>query len=405
MTIHEMKVDSSPAPEIPEPDVYEHPLPEDRLDADAVKVLRRLTRNDHVAFLVGGGVRDLLLGRRPKDYDVATSARPQEVRALFRNCRVIGRRFRLAHILFSGGKVIETATFRRDPSEDDAADPLIRRDNVFGEPHEDAVRRDFTINGLFYDLNRGEVIDYVGGVSDLEHGILRMIGDPNRRLQEDPVRILRAIKFSARLDFGIDPSLYDAIVRHRADLRRAAPPRVLEEILRFLRSRVAHRSFYLMWDTGVLAQVLPEVAAFVEDESPAADLLWGRLMAADRMAAAGENFSDAVLLAALLYDPILEWIEDSPDPSKRFEAFFEDVTERLSVPRRMKDQVRSIVVAQRRLDSGKLGSLPRRDFFGEAAQLFALRATAEGRALPKWYTEQEPRPKGNKPRRRRSPRR
>ncbi|MEZ4257174.1 MAG: polynucleotide adenylyltransferase PcnB, partial [Polyangiales bacterium] len=169
MSIHEIPVDSKRASNVPEPMVYEHPIPESDIDSDAIKVLRRLVRHDHTAYLVGGGVRDLLLGRPPKDFDVATSARPNEVRSLFRNCRIIGRRFRLAHILFSGGKVIETATFRREPNADEeGGDLLIRHDNVFGDPHEDAIRRDFTINGLFYDIERGEVIDYVGGVPDLE---------------------------------------------------------------------------------------------------------------------------------------------------------------------------------------------------------------------------------------------
>ncbi|MEM9196078.1 MAG: polynucleotide adenylyltransferase PcnB, partial [Myxococcota bacterium] len=248
-------------PEGPTPDVYRNPF-EASVDSDAKKVLRRLTRHGFIAYLVGGGVRDLLLEREPKDFDVATSARPEQVRRLFRNCRIIGRRFRLAHILFAQGKIIETATFRRDPGNEpskpnsiarDDDDLLIRHDNVFGEPHEDAIRRDFTMNGLFYDLDQDIVIDYVGGVEDIRRGLVRTIGDPFVRLREDPVRILRAIKFSARLDFGVEPFLYDAMVTHRTDLERSARPRVLEEILRLLRGGAAHRSTYLMWDTGVLA--------------------------------------------------------------------------------------------------------------------------------------------------------
>ncbi|MBW2225574.1 MAG: hypothetical protein JRF54_15560, partial [Deltaproteobacteria bacterium] len=198
----------------PEPLVYAYAIPRRLVDPDAAKVIRRLNRHGHTAYLVGGGVRDLMLGRKPKDFDLATSARPYEVRDLFRNCRVIGRRFRLAHVLFSGGKIIEVATYRRDPSqhfevikpkiakkiplcagpepvrlipsrraitEGEDTDLLITNDNVFGEPHEDSIRRDFTINGLFYDLERGEVIDFVGGVADLEEHLLRTIGDPNVR--------------------------------------------------------------------------------------------------------------------------------------------------------------------------------------------------------------------------------
>jgi poly(A) polymerase len=203
-------------------------IPHEQIDADAEKVVRRLTRNGYAGYLVGGCVRDLLLGRKPKDFDVATSATPQEIKALFRNCRIIGRRFRLAHIFF-GSKIIETSTFRANPREVEAdeltenvpegaalppeepAELLIRRDNVFGTAEEDARRRDFTINGLFYDLDADKVIDYVEGLPDLEKKVVRTIGDPQIRFREDPVRILRAIKFAARLDFEIEPASYQAI--------------------------------------------------------------------------------------------------------------------------------------------------------------------------------------------------
>src|SRR6185295_3192438 len=307
---------------VPAPAVYPDHIAQSRIDPDAVKVLKRLTRHGYDAYLVGGGVRDLLLGRSPKDFDIATSARPNEVRRLFRNCRIIGRRFRLAHILFGAGKIIEVATFRRDPTQreggavvfdedggdqpslwpapkdrGDDADLLIRHDNVFGLPHEDAIRRDFTINGLFYDLEREEVIDYVGGVRDLREGVVRTIGEPDVRFREDPVRILRAIKFSARLDLGISADVYDAMVDLREELSRSAPPRVLEEILRLLRGGAAERSMYLCWDTGVLSVILPELTAHIEDEADGAALLWGRLMALDVMHGEGRLPSDAVLVS------------------------------------------------------------------------------------------------------------
>src|SRR5687767_9730670 len=171
----------------------------EQIDPDAAKVVQRLRRYDFAAYLVGGCVRDLLLGgRKPKDFDVATSATPNELRRLFRNCRIIGRRFRLAHIFF-GSKIIETSTFRANPregeeetggesppAEGESQDLLIRRDNVFGSAEEDARRRDFTINGLFYDLETGQVIDYVKGMADLEARLVRTIGDPDVRLREDP---------------------------------------------------------------------------------------------------------------------------------------------------------------------------------------------------------------------------
>src|SRR5690348_8469631 len=198
-------------------------IPVAHIDPDAIKVVRRLRRHQHTAYLVGGCVRDLLLARTPKDFDIATSATPDEIKDLFRNCRIIGRRFRLAHIFF-GSKIIETSTFRANPreaiegEEEENGELLIRRDNVFGSAEEDARRRDFTINGLFYDPESGNVIDYVAGLADLEQRVVRTIGDPDIRFREDPVRILRAVKFAARLGFSIEPATYAAMLAHRGEI-------------------------------------------------------------------------------------------------------------------------------------------------------------------------------------------
>ena len=421
----------------PPPAIYPVELDSKNLDPDAVKVIRRLNRSGHRAYLVGGGVRDLLLDRRPKDFDVATSAKPQEVRRLFRNCRIIGRRFRLAHILFGGGKVIEVATFRRDPSQrfharpyaglpegarddlappmclaplrthiEDESDLLIRNDNVFGLPHEDAVRRDFTINGLFYDLEHAEVIDYVGGMPDLAARVVRTIGDPDVRFREDPVRILRAIKFSARIDMGVDPDVYDAMVDYRGELARAARPRLLEELLRLMRGGAAHRSIYLAWDLGVLAELVPEVASFLDDDAPGTARTWQRLLAIDRLHAENKSPSDAVLIAALLLGPLEELLEGARDPAALFDEVMEDAAFRLALPRRLKERVRLMVITQRRLRHGKLGALTRRDFFVDAATLFALDQHARGEEAPEWATnpdavsEAEPRRRRRRRRRR-----
>lgn len=229
-------------------------IPRELIDPDAEKVVRRLTRGGYQAYLVGGCVRDLLLGRQPKDFDVSTSATPREIKALFRNCRIIGRRFRLAHIFF-GQKIIETSTFRANPRQDASADDaelLIRRDNVFGTDTEDARRRDFTINGLFYDVEKEAVIDHVHGLADLDAGLVRTIGDPDVRFREDPVRMLRAIKFAARLDFTIEPATYAALLRHREEIRKCAAPRVIEEVYRLMRGGAARRSMELLAETGLL---------------------------------------------------------------------------------------------------------------------------------------------------------
>src|SRR5437868_11858255 len=217
----------------------EHPISRHDIDSDALKVLYRLRQFDHKAYLVGGSVRDLLLGRRPKDFDIGTSAHPYQVKKLFRNCWIIGRRFRLAHVKF-GLKIIEVATFRRQvaPGEEVVAegvpvpDPttaegrhLIHHDNTFGTPAEDAFRRDFTVNALAYDISDFSIIDYVGGLDDLARRVVRSIGDPEVRIHEDPVRMLRAVALAARLDFTVDPPLMDAIRRHRGEIAKSSPPR------------------------------------------------------------------------------------------------------------------------------------------------------------------------------------
>src|ERR1700756_3838983 len=213
----------------------EHTLSRRDIDPDALKVLYRLRQGDHVAYLVGGSVRDLLLARRPKDFDIGTSAHPYQVKKLFRNCWIIGRRFRLAHVKF-GQKVIEVATFRRQvaPGEEvvqdgvPAPDPstpegehLIHHDNTFGTPEQDAFRRDFTINALFYDIATFSIIDYVDGLSDLRAGVVRSIRDPEVHYREDPVRMMRAVALAARLDFRIDPQSLDAIRIHRHEIARS----------------------------------------------------------------------------------------------------------------------------------------------------------------------------------------
>jgi poly(A) polymerase len=228
-----------------------------------VKIVQRQTRFDQKAYYVGGCVRDLLLDRKPKDFDLGTSATPRQVKRLFRNCRIIGRRFRLAHIYFQNGKIIEVATFRAldppEPADGAQRDLLIRDDNVFGTPEEDALRRDFTINALFYDMVDGTVVDHADGLGDLRRKLVRSIGDPETRFREDPIRCLRAIKFAARLGFEIEPRTLTALRHTREEIPKAAAPRVLEELIRFCRGSAARASFELARETDVLDVVLPDL--------------------------------------------------------------------------------------------------------------------------------------------------
>lgn len=267
----------------------DHPISRTLIDPDALKVLTRLHEFNYTAYLVGGSVRDLLLGRRPKDFDIGTSAHPYQIKKLFRNCWIIGRRFRLAHVKF-GDKAIEVATFRqhipiadaadaaaietapdaelRDAGTDAAADRdlLIHRDNTFGTPEEDAFRRDFTINALFYDIADRSIIDYVGGLDDIKARVIRSIGDPNARFQEDPVRMLRAVVLAARLDFTLDPPVVEAIKTHRHRLAQAAPARLIEEYYKILRSGYAERTFLMLAEHRLLEPITPELQANAHDE-------------------------------------------------------------------------------------------------------------------------------------------
>jgi poly(A) polymerase len=365
---------------------------DDRIDPDAAKVVRRLERSGYQAYLVGGCVRDLLLGGKPKDFDIATSARPEDVRGLFRNCRVIGRRFRLAHILFGGGKVIEVATFRRNPAmeapEEEASevfdDLLIRSDNVFGEAHEDALRRDFTMNALFYDLDRRQVLDWCGGMHDVRRRTIHTIGDPMVRFREDPIRILRAIKFAARLDLGIAADAYDAMVATRDHLAKAARPRLFEEILRLLRGGAAHRSMWLAWETGAMAVVLPELAAFLDDEEATnggAQRFFGAMDAIDAMTRArGRPLDDVALWTVLLKEPLDEACSGQRDRIRCASDFLEPVIERVAVPRRIADGVRRIVAALPRLAAGRAGRFGRTELMGPALDVLEAELTASGRS-------------------------
>jgi len=369
----------------PEPEQYVVEFEEGRIDPDAAKVVKRLTRAGYEAYLVGGAVRDLLIGRSPKDFDVATSARPDDVRRLFRNSRIIGRRFRLVHVLFGGGKVIETATFRRPPEENqrENEDLLIRNDNVFGEAHQDAYRRDFTINGLFYDLDHNLVLDWVGGMADIERRAVHTIGTPVVRFQEDPVRILRAIKFAAQLDLGVTPEVYDAMVLCRGALRKAARPRLFEEVLRLLRSGASRRAFWLAWETGVLDVLLPELSTYLADLPEDDNSVWRILQEVDRTTQERKSpLDDTVLWAMLLLEPMREACAGEKDRVEAAYGFLEPIVDRLNVPRRIADAVRRIVALMPRVEAGKGGRFARTTLYPALRDVVELRAAALGEREP-----------------------
>lgn len=370
------------------PSPTRHDVTFEHIDMDVQKVVRRLTRHGHEAYLVGGCVRDLLLGRQPKDFDVATSARPEEVRDLFRNSRIIGRRFRLVHVLFQGGKVIEVATFRRNPKDDkdDGEDPselLIRSDNVFGVASEDAMRRDFTMNALFYDLEARQILDWCGGMEDVERRVVHTIGDPETRFREDPIRILRALKFAGRLGFAITPDVYDAIVFCREALALAARPRVSEEIMRLLRGGQARRTIYLAWETGVLDVLLPELSSLLYDEGAEdgpSTRQWRLLDYIDRRTAEVGPLDDSVLWTLLLLEPMKEACEGSRDRGAAVADFLEPLVDRVALSRRYVDNIRRIIAVMPRLVSGRPGRFARTDMFDAAVDVAYADLIAQGQS-------------------------
>ena len=291
-------------PELPgQPTIFsrdQHNISRKLIDPDALKVMYRLINHGYQAFLVGGGVRDLLLGKKPKDYDVSTDARPEEVRRLFRNCHIIGRRFKLAHVIFAGRKIVEVSTFRSTVEEQDeeAQNKPLRSDNTYGDPETDARRRDLTINGLFYDPHSFAVIDYVAGVPDLEDGVVRIIGDPDKRFTEDPVRMIRAIRHAARTGFAIESKTYAAILQHPERILLCAKPRVHEEFLRETRHGSSLDSFRLLQETRLLPLIAPFLAE-VKKDSPAWKRLEYVLEQFDLLARQGVELKPSTLFAAM----------------------------------------------------------------------------------------------------------
>ncbi|HUT76354.1 MAG TPA: polynucleotide adenylyltransferase PcnB [Polyangia bacterium] len=358
--------------------VVDHPLPPGTLDPDAVKVVRRLEQFGHEVYLVGGCVRDILLGVRPKDFDVATSAMPAEVRKLFRNCRLIGRRFRLAHILFRDRKVIEVATFRRGATEADDVTERHAAENLFGGPADDAVRRDFTINALMYDVSRRRIVDWVGGLDDLERKTIRTIGDPVRRLTEDPVRIIRAVKFAGRLGFVIESSLAEALRGQAPSIAGCAPARLVEEVLKLLRSGKAAPCFSLAGEMGILAHLLPGIEG---GGGPVPDDRWEMLSRADAWIGAGRPLSDPVLLAALAHPLCAPALEADGDPAENLEAALERTLAPLTFTRFQLARLRQIFLSRRRLLDGprtkRARRIAERDYAAEAVDFLELADTFE----------------------------
>ena len=288
----------------------QHTISRKNISKAALRVLYRLNEAGYDAFLVGGAVRDLLLGGRPKDFDVATSATPDEVKKLFRNCRLIGRRFRLAHVVF-GPEIIEVATFRGTGEEEGAegerhiVDGRIVRDNVWGTIEEDALRRDFRVNAMYYDISDFSVRDYVGGMRDLEDRVLRLIGDPDTRYHEDPVRMLRAARLAAKLGMSIDAAAMAPFETLGPLLADAAPARLFDESLKMFLAGNGLKSFRMLEHSGLLKFLFPATArALRRGDEALRSLIEQGLANTDARIAEGKSVTPAFLFAVLLWGEV-----------------------------------------------------------------------------------------------------
>ncbi|WP_455200787.1 polynucleotide adenylyltransferase PcnB [Kaarinaea lacus] len=409
----------------------------------ALKVLYRLKKAGYDAYLVGGGVRDLLLERHPKDFDIATDALPEDAGQLFRNSRLIGRRFRLVHVHF-GKDIIEVATFRghENDSEDDAPrdrhtrDGMLIRDNVFGTIEEDAWRRDFTINALYYNIQDFTIIDYTGGLEDLNNRLIRIIGDPKQRYREDPVRMLRAARFAGKLGFNIEAETEAPIYELADRLTQVPPARLFEEVLKLFLSGHAVATYDLLRKYTLFDKLFPFTAALLNPEHPASDdvdaLIRLGLTNTDARIAQGKPVTPAFLFAIMLWRPMQnlaeQYIVDGARPLQAHQQAGAEIIAQqvgfVSLPKRFGIQTREIWSLQPRLHnrSGKrayrLLSLPR---FRAGYDFLLLRGeSVEPDLLPlcNWWTEfqevsdssratmlkkvQGPRRRGRRPRKKRS---
>ncbi|NCT67366.1 MAG: polynucleotide adenylyltransferase PcnB [Rhodanobacteraceae bacterium] len=383
----------------------EHAISRKSISNGALRVLYRLHEAGYQAFLVGGAVRDLLLGGHPKDFDVATDATPEEVRALFRNCRLIGRRFRLAHVVF-GREIVEVATFRG--SSDDGSgdrhlvDGRLVRDNVYGTIEEDAVRRDFTVNALYYNIADFSVRDAVGGMADLEHRVLRLIGDPDQRYHEDPVRMLRAARLAAKLGFEIAPDTAAPFATLGPLLAEAAPARLFDEALKLFLSGYGLASFRALERYGLLEHVFPATARVLQAGAAThvRELIERTLANTDARVREDKPVTPAFLFAALLWEPARRLaqalIDEGTEPTLAWshagERVLREQTHRVAVPRRFTIAIEEIWGMQPRFAQRskkralRLLEHPR---FRAAYDFLVLRAS-ESAALAElatWWTE------------------
>ncbi len=358
-------------PQIISPDGHSISLP--AVSDNAVKIVQELKCAGYEAHLVGGCVRDLLLDRTPKDFDIATDAQPEEIKSIFRGCRLIGRRFRLAHVR-KNGEVIEVATYRAAPSPTDDVDEdrthiadhgQVLRDNVYGTQQDDVLRRDFTINALYFDPQEQSVRDFVGGIADLEKRVIRTIGDPLERLRQDPVRMLRAVRFAAKLEFNIDPAMLTATSELAALLLHVPPARMLDEVIKLFHGGYALRTYDMLREYGLFRYIFPFTEQCLDGITPNLSSL--ALANTDNRIQLGKPVIPAFLFACLLWDPLqadVHKLQDGGMDSRRAWSVaasdaVRDQAQHVAIPRRFVIVIKDIWALQPLLEQRSPKSIHR----------------------------------------------
>lgn len=410
----------------------EHNLSRALVSENALKVLRRLHRSGYIVYIAGGGVRDILLGREPKDFDIATSATPEQIKSLFRNAILIGRRFRIAHIRFRD-EIIEVSTFRAvetfEPIDSETGldivetsestekkvsgkklhegrihsdDGLILRDNVWGTPSEDVFRRDFTINALYYNIADFSVIDYVDGMADLMAGRIRLIGDPEIRYREDPVRMLRAIRFAAKLGFKIDEVTFDSLISMKEHILKANSSRLYEELKKLWLSEEAEKGYQMMRRTGLFDILFPEVESWLcnEEEGYPHTLIGKAFQWIEDETREGRALPASLLFAILLGPPVLKRANELQEAAdlkhpvifKAVKDLLKSIQERVLIPKRDTESLKAILYGEQRFPQirGKRPYVWRRNrYFNDSFRYFKMKREiyGEDKELIDWWEE------------------
>lgn len=358
-----------------------HKMSRGRVEPEVLAILDRLRRNGYKAYLVGGCIRDILLDKKAKDFDIVSDARPNQIKRLFKRCFLIGRRFRLAHVYVSHDRFVEVATFRALVDPEEVQGPRYAANNVFGTIEEDVLRRDFTVNALYFDSGDSSLVDYTGGLADLSKKALRCIGNPAERFAEDPVRIIRAGRFCAQLGFSLPRRELKAVNDCAHLIKEANANRLLEEVYKILRSGASARTFTNLNDWGLLKHWIPELTDTRHQSS-----LRTRLDAVDRRRARGEDISTSVLLTALLWDFIIEAVGEEAEKTNYQDVFIslqekmQDMVQRLRLPRKEWDRICNTAARQwtfSRVNAGRRarrseGNFIRSPYFADALLFFEI---------------------------------